>query len=108
VRQELASVTDRIKTLLDRLERGESPDRAGLEHTLTDGYAWALALDAECERLERRISQHAADLGPDHSVERARELSALARQLGRRRCELTSLRDLLAVLRAGVQQVRVA
>ena len=108
MRQELASVTDRINALLDRLERGESPDRAALEHTLTDGYAWALDLDAECDRLGRRISQHAADLGPDHSAEQARELSALARQLGRRRRELTSLRDLLAVLRAGVQQARVA
>jgi hypothetical protein len=108
VRHELASVTDRINTLLDQLERGESPDRAGLEHTLTDGYAWALALDAECDRLERRISQRAAELGSGGSAEQARDISALARLLARRRRELTSLRELLAVLRAGVQHARVA
>jgi len=108
VRHELASVTDHIKSLLDQFERGENPDRAGVEHTLTDGYAWALALDAECGRLERRISQRAADLGHEDSVEQVRDLSALARLLARRRRELASLRELLSVLRAGVQQARVA
>lgn len=108
MRQELAAVIDRINTSLDRIERGENPDRAGLEHTLTDGYAWALALDAECDRLERRISERAAELGDDESAEHARALSTLARLLTRRRRELASLRELLATLRTGVQQARVA
>jgi hypothetical protein len=108
MRHELASITDRIHALLARLERGDYPDRARLEDTLTEGYACALALDAECDRLERRIAEHAARLGVDGSAEEARKLSALARHLARRRRELEALRDLLAVLRAGVQEARVA
>jgi hypothetical protein len=110
VRQELVSVTHRINVVLDEIERGDFPDRGGLEATLTDGYAWALTLDAECGRLERRISEHAFHLGEDGGVERARELSALARLLARRRRELDALRGLLATLRAGIQeaQARVA
>lgn len=108
MRDELAAVIDRINTSLDGLERGEHTDRARLENTLTDGYAWALALDAECDRLERRISQRAAEWGDDDSAEHARDLSTLARLLARRRRELASLRELLRVLRAGVQHARVA
>jgi hypothetical protein len=108
MRHDLASITDRIQTLLARIERGDYPDQVRLEDTLTDGYAWALSLDAECDRLERRISDHAAGLSADSSVEQARELSALARLLARRRRELDALRELLAVLKAGVQEARVA
>ena len=108
MRQELASVTDHINTMLARLEQGDRPDGARLEATLTDGYAYALSLDAECARLERRISEHAAGLGVDGGLEQARELSALARLLARRRAELDGLRDLLAVLRAGVREAQVA
>jgi hypothetical protein len=108
VHQELVSVTDRIHLMLGEIERGDRPDRAGLEATLTDGYAWALTLDAECGRLERRISEHAADLGEGGDLEQARELSALARLLARRRKELDGLRGLLATLRAGFQRAQVA
>jgi hypothetical protein len=108
MRHDLTSITDRIQTLLARIERGDYPDQDRLEDTLTDGYAWALSLDAECDRLERRISDHAAGLSADSSVEQARELAALARLLARRRRELDALRDLLAVLKAGVQEARVA
>jgi hypothetical protein len=108
MRNELALVIDRINLLLGRIERGDYPDRARLEDTLTDGYAWALKLDAECARLERRIAEYAAELTGESTDERARELSSLARLLGRRRRELESLRGLLTILRAGVQEARVA
>jgi hypothetical protein len=108
LRDQLAAVTDRINLLLARLERGDYPDRARLEDTLTDGYACALSLDAECERIERRIAEHAAQLTGDRAEDHTQELSALARLLGDRRIELDSLRDLLALLRAGVQEARVA
>lgn len=110
MQNELAAITERINVLLDRLERGDFPDRAKLEDTLTDGYACALSLDAECDRIERRLAEHAAKLTSESGDEHARELSALARLLGLRRSELESLRDLLALLRAGVQaaQARVA
>jgi hypothetical protein len=100
----LASTTDRINALLDRIERGDYPDRARLEETLTDGYAWALKLDAECGRLERRISVNAAQLADETSEETARELSALARLLSRRRDERDALRRLLVVLKSGAAQ----
>jgi ABC-type phosphate transport system auxiliary subunit len=105
--QELAAATDRIETLLARLERGDQPDRARVDDTLTEGYACALSLDAECDRLERRLSQHAARLGPDSTLEDARELSTLARRLAHRRNELESLRERLAMLRAA-QPAKVA
>ena len=108
MQNQLAAVTDRINLLLARLERGDYPDRARFEDTLTDGYACALSLDAECERIERRIAEHAAQLTGDRAEEHAQELSALARLLSDRRTELDSLRDLLALLRAGAQQARVA
>ena len=106
--QELASTRNRIQTLLTRLERGDYPDRARIENTLTDGYAWALRLDAECDRIERRISDRAARLGERGTAAQARELSSLSRLLARRREELESLRELLALLRAGFQQAKVA
>jgi hypothetical protein len=106
--QNLDSTTDRINVLLERIERGDYPERARLEETLTDGYAWALKLDAECGRLERRISAGAEQLAQEASEERARELSTLARLLTHRRRERDSLRNLLVVLRSGVQEARVA
>ena len=108
MRHDLTLITERVHLLLRRIERGDYPDQVTLENTLTDGYACALALDAECDRLERRISDHAAGLSADSSADDARELSALVRLLTRRRRELDALRDLLAVLRAGVQEARVA
>jgi hypothetical protein len=108
MRKGLAAVIERIRLELDRIERGDFRERERLEETLTDGYAWALELDAECTRLERRISENARELGQADSDERARELSALARRLGRRRRELDSLRGMLVVLRTGVAQARVA
>lgn len=108
MRHELAALTERIIALLERIERGDYPDRAGLEDTLTEGYACALALDAECDRIERRIAEHAARLTEESGEDHTRQLSALARLLDRRRRELASFRRLLIGLRAGVQEARVA
>jgi hypothetical protein len=105
---DLATVTERVIVLLEQIERGEYPDREGLESTLTDGYACALWVDAECDRIERRLTQHAAQLSEASGEEHTRQLSALARLLDRRRRELASLRSLLAGLRSGVQATRVA
>ena len=104
----LTSVTDRIHVLLQELESGRVPDRARLEHTLTDGYAWALKLDGECSRLERRLSELAAVLGRDGGDEHTHELARVSRRLTRRRRDLADLRELLNALRAGRTQARVA
>ncbi|HEX2433450.1 MAG TPA: hypothetical protein VHI55_05805 [Gaiellaceae bacterium] len=108
VGNQLAAVTDRLHSLLDGMEHGEKPAREHVEATLTDGYACALSLDAECRRLETNISDNAAHLAEEGSQERALELSALAHLLARRRQERDSLRDLLAVLQTGVREARVA
>jgi hypothetical protein len=105
---QLASVTERIILLLERLERGESPGRKRLEDALTDGYACALWVDAECDRIERRIAEQAAALADENGEEQTRRISSLAQLLARRRRELASLRSLLTALRAGVQEARVA
>jgi hypothetical protein len=104
----LATTTDRINVLLERMASGDDLERDPLEETLTDGYAWALELDAECGRLERLISAKAEKLAYESSEEQARELSTLARLLASRRGERDSLRELLAGLRSGVREARVA
>lgn len=104
----LATITDSIDVLLDRIASGERPQRERLEETLTDGYAFALRLDAVCARLERRISTQTERLAEGSSEESARELSALARRLTCHRRERDALRARLSVLQDGVRQARVA
>jgi hypothetical protein len=100
----LAAVNDRITSMLDEIGAGRHPGRAAVEEMLTDGYAWALSLDGECTRLERRISDKAVELSEGAGEEPALELSALASLLSRRRNQLAELRGLLATLRDGVRE----
>ena len=62
--------TDRSPHLLEQIDelladagRGAARSLARLERTLTDGYALALALEAERWRLEQRIAELAGELG---------------------------------------------
>lgn len=105
---QLASVRDRLEALLNGLERGDHPGRARLEETLTDGYAWALRLDADCARLERSIGTLAAQLGQGSSEQQARELSRMARRLARAKRDLLALRGLLSSLRTEAAEAKVA
>src|SRR3954452_16193783 len=66
---------------------------ATMEHTLTAGYAEALALEAERWRLERRVAEVAALLG-DGDGDRTDELAGLGRRLSATDRELTALRGL--------------
>lgn len=104
----LASVRGRLEALLAGLERGDHPGQARLEETLTDGYAWALKLDAECARLERSIGTLAAELDGGSSEQQARELSRTARRLARTKRDLLALRSLLSSLRAEAAEAKVA
>jgi predicted nucleic acid-binding Zn-ribbon protein len=76
-----------------------------MEHTLTDGYARALQLEAERLRLERRIADlaHRID-GQEH----ADELRALAQRLRSADDDLAVLRDLLTELQRRVEAQRAA
>ena len=105
---ELASVIDRITVLLEDLEAGRYPGRTVVEETMTDGYAMALALDGECVRFERRISDLAIELCEGRGTEHAVELSGLAGMLTRRRGELDELRGLLASLKSLGREEKVA
>lgn len=101
--EELPLLFDRIRVLLDR-QRSDSAVvlNDAVEHTLTDGYAGALRLEGERERMRKRIRELAADA---ESAEHARELQTLMGRLHRTEEELTRLRDLLRVL-AGSARAR--
>jgi hypothetical protein len=107
VPNQFASIRGRLEELLTALEGGIHPGRARLEETLTDGYALALKLDAECTRLERSIGALAAEID-ESSEAQARELSRTARRLARSKRELVNLRGLLSSLRAEAAEARVA
>jgi hypothetical protein len=78
-----------------------------IEHTLTDGYAHALLLEAERWRLEKRIAEGAQGLQRGDTEQKVRDLTALARRLDRNADELAELRALLVSLRRHADDVRV-
>lgn len=93
--EDLSVLFDRIRALLDlRSNCSPAPRAEEVEHTLTDGYARALALEGERLRVERRIRELAG------SAEDATEASALSSRLAALDAELGDLRDLLRTLAA--------
>src|SRR5687768_16704157 len=97
---------DRIRDLLDEAATGSvSSELAEIEHTLTDGYASALALEGERWRTEKRIAELALRL---HDPAQARELHALALRLSSADEELAELRGLLGALRDHAELLRTA
>ena len=98
------ALLDRIRTLVDEpTERGSGAGLRELEHTLTDGYAHALALEGERWRIERRIAE--LSRSADEAAE-ARELRGLGVRLAAAEDELTRLRPLLRRLRDRADAVR--
>jgi hypothetical protein len=97
---DLSTLIERIDLLLQAPQEADDADvRAHMETTLTDGYARALALEAEHWRLQRRIGAIAADLAEGRGGPRTKELASLARRLALAEQELRSLRDTLVSLR---------
>lgn len=92
-----AVLADRGETRLDRLE-----------HTLTSGYAAALALEAERWRIERRIAEAAALVRGRGDGDRAEEIALLARSLSSADADLERLRGMLSTLRARATAARAA
>ena len=100
-------IHDEIRSMLDAPPSGEAaPSIHDIEHTLTAGYASALALEAESWRLERKISALAAKLGQDANERRASELASLGQRLSAADGDLTNLRGLLSSLRSRAAEVR--
>ena len=95
-----------IEALLD----DSTPRRVDeIEDTLTSGYAAALALEAERWRIERRISDTAAELASsDGEASGAQELAGLAHRLKGNDADLTRLRGMLESLRDRADAARAA
>jgi hypothetical protein len=83
---------ERIRVLLDREAAELEEGTDAVEHTLTDGYARALALDGERLRTEDRIRSLAG------SDERVGEVRILKARLALLEEELGQLRGLLGTL----------
>lgn len=106
---ETATLYDDIRALLDEppgTEQGAFLAR--LEHTLTDGYAHALALEAERVRLEKRMGALAGGQPAEPGESPAEELATVARRLSDAGAELTRLRRVLERLRARARDLRAA
>ena len=94
-------------TMLEQIEELLSADAPNLDHlesTLTEGYAQALALEAERWRLERRLGEVARAGG----AEIGDEISSLGRRLTIADDELVKLRSLLGSLHERARAARVA
>jgi hypothetical protein len=103
-----ADVVEQIEELLRALEDGTgAPPLARIEDTLTEGYAQALALEAERWRLERRLGEVARTVDGDPSGA-AGELVEIATRLESADGELSRLRGLLGTLHARVRSARLA
>ena len=89
---------------IEELLASERPTLARMEDTLTEGYAQALALEAERRRLERRIGEVAREGGSDAGD----ELRTLGSRLTHADGELTKLRTLLGTLHERARRARKA
>jgi predicted nucleic acid-binding Zn-ribbon protein len=98
----MTGLYDEITRLIDASER----DLGRIEQTLTDGYAHALGLEAEKQRLERRITDLVHALHQGDTVSKTDELATLARRLDGQKGDLSRLRSALADLRRHAASVR--
>lgn len=108
VAQDLSTLFDEIETMLAEAPRGGAAAVARVEQTLTDGYARALALEAERWRLERRLGEVARSVGNGDPATATRELTSLTRRLEDADGDLRRLRERLASLRRYAHAVRTA
>ena len=102
-------IHDDIRSLLAAPPTGDdAPTLSHIEHILTDGYARALALEAERWRIERQIADVATRLGNEVTDEDASELARLGERLSITDGDLNKLRTLLVALRTRADEVRAA
>jgi hypothetical protein len=102
-------IHDDIRSLLEAPSSGDdAPSLDHIEHMLTEGYARALALEADRWRVEREIANVATRLGDEVTDEDASELARLGRELSSADGDLNKLRTLLVALRTRADEVRTA
>jgi hypothetical protein len=83
---------ERVEDMIERLEGPSPPTAEAVARLLTEGYATAHALEAECLRLERREHDLTSEgVALTHAV-------VLARRLNASRGELRELRAALRAL----------
>ena len=100
-------VLEEIVELLDLPDRGkDAPTLDRIEDTLTEGYAQALALEAERLRIERRLGEVAR--GANGNANLSAELTSLSARLTCADGELTRLRALLGTLHDRARLLRRA
>lgn len=100
----MTDLLDRISALLGAPAR----DLDQIEHTLTDGYACALALEAEQWRLEQRRAQLTGGIERGDTRKKAQELAEIAKRLDGNSDDLVELRGRLSELRRHAGAVRIA
>jgi hypothetical protein len=105
---DLSGLFDEIDAVLARTPRSSGADLDSIERTLTDGYASALALEAERWRVERKIAEVARLIGDGDVANCAAELSELSQSLAATDGELGVLRTRLADLRQHAEAARAA
>jgi hypothetical protein len=104
-----AMIQDDIRSLLDAPPTGDdAPSLDSIEHTLTSGYAGALALEAERLRIERKLADVASRLADQTTDEDASEVAQLGQRLSVADDDLIRLRRLLVSLRLRADEVRAA
>ena len=91
---------------IEELLSADAPTLARMEDTLTEGYARALALEAERWRLERRLGEVARTVEGPNVSSFADELTALAKGLTHADSELKQLRTLLGSLHERTRSAR--
>jgi hypothetical protein len=94
--------------LIHRVSELLGDSRGDVERTLTDGYAGALALEAERVRLERRFAELMSALADDQDSERLDELNSLRHCISRTDEELSKLRAVLAGVRERLTAAGIA
>jgi hypothetical protein len=94
------TLISRIEALLCTPSADDSADvRAHMEMTLTEGYARALALEADSLRIQRRIDAITTAMGEGRGEPQTKKLAKLARRLAVSEEELAGLRETLAALK---------
>ena len=89
---------ERIRALTEAMAEGQELPRSKMEPIVTDGYARALELDAECLRIEQRIDELTDASASGRPAPRG-ELSALLERFQEASRQSTELREMLAPLR---------
>jgi septation ring formation regulator EzrA len=102
----IPALLEQIDELLAAPSTEEPATLARLERTLTDGYAYALALESERWRLERRMSELAGELHDGNQELKAKELALVSSRISSNESLLASLRGTLSQLRARATAVR--